>query len=151
MTGDLSYDRIIEESKELERWQYAIAALLWLPTLSAGLNIMSYTFAGFVPSHRCQVPCLDNNTRDTIDLSHLDWYQNIDPAQKLASDCQFYEYVGEEELGAGCEAEMFNSSSITSCSSYVYDKSVFQETLVTKFDLVCSDSWKKGFIGKWRA
>ena len=108
---------------------------------------MSYTFAGFVPSHRCHVPCLDNNTTDTMDLSHLDWYQNIDPDQEMESECQFYEYVGGEER-VGCEVDMFNRSTINSCSSHVYDKSVFQETLVTKFDLVCSDSWKKGFIGR---
>ena len=51
-------------------------------------------------------------------------------------------------VAGGCQADMFNTSSLTHCNSFVFDRSVFQETLVTKFDLVCSDSWKKGFIGK---
>ena len=33
--------------------QYCVAALLWLPTLSAGLNIMSYTFAGQITARIC--------------------------------------------------------------------------------------------------
>lgn len=63
--GGLSYDRIIEECEDLRRWQYLIAGLLWLPTLSGGLNIMSYTFAGFSPPHRCSLPCQDTTTTTT--------------------------------------------------------------------------------------
>ena len=105
---------------------------------------MSYTFAGFVPRHRCSVPCMDQNTTE---LSQLGWYQTIDPDNTLQTECEFYDYLGDTASGSECEADMFNTSSVTTCSSHVFDRSVFQETLVTKFDLVCSDSWKKGFIG----
>ena len=132
--------------------QYLMAALLWLPTLSGGLNIMSYTFAGFSPPHRCSLPCQDNTT---LDLSNQTWYSSLHQHDDLKSGCQFYEYLGggEEEtvVADGCQADMFNTSSLTQCNSFVFDRSVFQETLVTKFDLVCSDSWKKGFIGKTKS
>ena len=65
----MDYDRVIEDNPELRRWQvgvcwwpgdlltpllqYCVAALLWLPTLSAGLNIMSYTFAGQITARIC--------------------------------------------------------------------------------------------------
>ena len=43
--------------------------------------------------------------------------------------------------------EDFDVSDVEDCSKFVYDRSVFRETLVTNFDLVCKDQWKKGFIG----
>ena len=109
---------------------------------------MSYTFAGFSPPHRCSLPCQDDTT---VELANLTWYRSLlQQENNLLSDCQFYEYLGGEETeeSEGCQADMFNTSHLTNCHSYVFDRSVFQETLVTKFELVCSDSWKKGFIGK---
>ena len=108
---------------------------------------MSYTFAGFSPPHRCSLPCQDDTT---VELANLTWYRSLlQQENNLLSDCQFYEYLGGEETeeSEGCQADMFNTSHLTNCHGYVFDRSVFQETLVTKFELVCSDSWKKGFIG----
>ena len=45
--------QVVEQCEGLRGWQYGVAALLWLPTLSAGLNIMAYTFAGYEPHHTC--------------------------------------------------------------------------------------------------
>ena len=112
---------------------------------------MSYTFAGFSPPHRCSLSCQEDTT---VDLSNLTWYDSLRSLHQdddLQAGCQFYEYLGggeETVVADGCQAEMFNTSHLTHCRSFVFDRSVFQETLVTKFNLVCSDSWKKGFIGK---
>ena len=142
----MDYDKLIEDNQELKRWQYCVAGLLWLPTLSAGLNIMSYTFAGFTPPHRCHLPC---EAGDYVKLEDTSWYQSLDTSTtSLDTQCQFYKYLPSEAGEAGgCHARMFNTSEIVSCTSYVYDRSVFQETLVTNFDLVCQEKWKKGFIG----
>ena len=122
-----------------------MAALLWLPTLSAGLNIMSYTFSGYVPLHRCHIPCEDDLSNHTdLDLSDREWYQQLDTSD-LDTQCQFYKYRGTSS--EGCREEDFDVSEIEDCADFVYDKSVFSQTLVTNFDLVCKDRWKKGFIG----
>ena len=127
--------------------QYLVAGLLWLPTLSAGLNIMSYTFAGFTPPHRCHLPCEEEGS-DYVKLEDTAWYRAMDTTS-LNTQCQFYKYTPLEDAGhdGGCHARMFNTSEMAPCTSYAYDRSVFQETLVTQFDLVCSEKWKKGFIG----
>jgi len=141
--ANMDYDRVIEECPELKRWQFAVAALLWLPTLSGGLNIMSYTFAGYAPPHRCVLPCEDNttNTQQTPD-----WFQAV-AEDDLDKECKFYEFKNDSMIDGGCEADMFDKSNIVPCENYVWDRSVFHETLVTEFNLVCSQKWKKGFIG----
>jgi len=139
----MDYDRVIEECPELKRWQFSVAALLWLPTLSGGLNIMAYTFAGYVPKHRCALPCEDNTTRND---ASMDWFEAIADTD-LKTECNSYAFKSDSIIGGGCDVDMFNTSRIVPCESYVYDQSVFRETLVTEYDLVCSEKWKKGLIG----
>ena len=104
---------------------------------------MSYTFAGYVPKHRCSLPCEDNTTRND---ASMDWFEAMDEAD-LNKECNSYALKSDSIIGGGCDVDMFNTSRIVPCESYVYDQSVFRETLVTEYDLVCSEKWKKGFIG----
>ena len=121
-----------------------MAALLWLPTLSAGLNIMSYTFAGFVPDHRCHLPCLED---DDIGLDDKEWFKQLD-TDKLNTRCEFFQFQGSSlNTSEQCSSSMFSDNMTHQCQQYVYDRTIFSETLVTRFDLVCDQSWKKGFIG----
>ena len=104
---------------------------------------MSYTFAGYVPPHRCSLPCEDNTTNTK---QSPDWFQAV-AEDDLDTECKFYEFKSDARIGGGCEADMFVKSSMVSCENYVWDRSVFHETLVTEYNLVCSEKWKKGFIG----
>ena len=103
---------------------------------------MSYTFAAYVPPHRCDLPCQQNDQK----IPNTDWF--ILNTSELNTKCQFYQFMGDKDGSSReCSAEMFNQSRIETCQQYVYDRSIFSETLVSNFDLVCDQSWKKGFIG----
>lgn len=139
----MDYENLIKENPELKRWQYCVAGLLWLPTLSAGLNIMSYTFAGYQPPFRCDISCEE---KSEINLDNKTWYQKLDTS-KINPQCEFFKYNPPDSYEGGCQAEYFSESDVVPCRHFVYDQSIFEETLVTNFDLVCSDTWKKGFVG----
>ena len=112
---------------------------------------MSYTFAGYQPPFRCSIPCEDGNlsTSASISLEDRDWYQQLD-TDSINAQCEFYSYSPGHSDTGGCRADMFNESHVVQCNSYVYDRSIFTETLVTNFDLVCGEKWKKGFIGRFK-
>ncbi len=46
-----------------------------------------------------------------------------------------------------CSADLFDESSPTNCSNFVYDSSEFSETLSTRLDLVCARVGMRHFLG----
>ena len=54
--------------------------------------------------------------------------ENFDP-------CQMYALKDTQTTGS-CDAESFDNATTTDCQSFVYDTSLFPETLTTKLDLV---------------
>ena len=49
--------------------------------------------------------------------------------------CQMYALKDPESTGS-CRAESFDNTTTIDCQSFVYDTSLFPETLTTKLDLV---------------
>ena len=91
---------------------------------------------GYVPPHRCRPDCLDPANSSWAELG-------LEQDLELDSQCHAHP-------GAGCGMEaVTDPAQAQDCHSFVFDRSVFQETLVTRFNLVCNDEWKKGFIGTW--
>ena len=63
--------------------------------------------------------------------------------------CQMYALKDPESTGS-CRAESFDNTTTIDCQSFVYDSSLFPETLTTKLDLVrlLLDISKKVYIKK---
>ena len=48
-----------------------------------------------------------------------------------------YALKNDQTTMGSCTPESFDNTSIVECQSFVYDTSLFSETLATKLDLVC--------------
>ena len=122
--------------------------------IASGLPILIQMFAAFEPRHRCFISNCDNETtsnriQDTfVQYALPNEYgsseifredENFDP-------CRMYEFVNHSTEPA-CSQHSFDNSSILKCNQFVYDDSVFTETLTTKFDLVCDQESKRKFLG----
>ena len=46
-----------------------------------------------------------------------------------------------------CIEQNFNTNKTEVCKSYVYDDTYFDETLTTKFDLVCNNEYYRNLLG----
>ena len=60
--------------------------------------------------------------------------EKFDPCQMYAIN-EEVNWKNSEAFGF-CQSESFDNSTIMACESYVYDRSIFTETLTTSFDLV---------------
>ena len=48
---------------------------------------------------------------------------------------------------SSCTPQHFNTSNIVKCEEYIYDNTFLDETLATKFDLVCDNQYYLSLLG----
>ncbi len=53
---------VLDEVGPFNRFQWGSSLLLWLRSGSAGVAVVVFAFAAFVPAHRCVVPQCENIT-----------------------------------------------------------------------------------------
>ena len=126
--------------------------------MASGLPILIQMFAAFEPRHRCFVPTCDDS-ETTKNIAEAEFVQHAFPKEYGSSEmfredesfdpCRRYELLNET-LGLGqetCSAASFQNATAVKCDAYVYDTSVFTETLTTKFDLVCDNESRRRLLG----
>jgi hypothetical protein len=101
-------------------------------------------FSAYAPRHRCFIPGCDTDWsnspfKNAIDASYTQFalpteHQGTDmfKAAEAFDPCNMFEHTNPYN----CQPESFDNSSIVACESFVYDLSIFPETLTTKWDLV---------------
>ena len=87
----MDYDRILTQLGEFGRWQRRNAALLWLPALAGGINIMIAAYAVMPPrEYRCQNDCDGDNFNFTFPGHNMsDLFPSFDPENKNFDDSPF--------------------------------------------------------------
>ena len=146
-------DYVLEKIVGSGGWGQWIVMLACYPIgLCSGYPLLLHMFAAFEPSHRCFIPQCDNyNSTTQFDAQ---WVADILPtssksneifnAETIVDPCKMYSVI---KPSGRCNAISFNLSSTIQCDSFIYDNSVFQETLTSKFDLICEDDHKHRFLG----
>ena len=154
-TNDIDY--ILENIVGDGGWgQWMILICTFPIGMVSGLPIFIQMFAAFEPRHRCFVPNCDDTLHDNeIQTAFI---QHALPKEYGSSEmfredenfdpCNMFEYVGRDNQTAKtCHPQSFLNSSLIKCDQYIYDTSVFEETLTTKFDLVCDEESKQRLLG----
>ena len=59
----------------------------------------------------------------------------------------FFSSYHADELFCENNITFRGNLSTISCNKYIYDNTYFDETVVTKFDLICDNEYKKSFLG----
>ncbi|GAA6219665.1 solute carrier family 22 member 5-like [Lates japonicus] len=126
-------------------FQRRVFFLLCLTSIPCGYNILSVIFLLASPPHRCHIPAHSNLSQD--------WIQASIPVQQVAgqperSSCSRYELDMVQNLSTsvpGLSPEVLISSlKQEGCKDgWTYSTEYYQSTVVTEFNLVCSDQWKQ--------
>ena len=119
----------------------------------SGLPILIQMFAAFEPRHRCFVQKCEKDSKifnsSVVEYALPTKYgsSEIFREDEKFDPCRMYEFVGNKEEPEACSAQSFNNATVLKCDDFVYDTSVFTETLTTKFDLVCDEESKRRLLG----
>ncbi|XP_023276637.1 solute carrier family 22 member 4-like isoform X1 [Seriola lalandi dorsalis] len=137
-------------------FQRRVFFLLCLTVVPCGYNLLSVIFLLASPPHHCHIPAHSNLSEE--------WIQASIPLQQVAglterSSCSRYELDLVQNLSAmgtrpsldqiqnlsGSGPEVFLSSlKQEGCKDgWIYSTEYYQSTIVTEFNLVCSDQWKQ--------
>ncbi|XP_059089159.1 organic cation transporter protein-like [Tigriopus californicus] len=141
----INLDQVLEDVGPFGAFQKTFYFLLCLPcTLTAFVTLAS-VFTAAIPPHRCFIP--------SCDTPNSTYKQAFDPGDPFATfsipsgnqsggfnSCQMYKVApGTKEV---CQADHFDLVETETCSRWVFDRSVYNSTLATDFDLVCDEAWQ---------
>ena len=120
----------------------------------AGMPVFLYLFAAFIPPHRCRVqPCdrdeprppVANETWTDFAIPKVEVVEGLFSSRGATEECAMFRVLNEQE--GDCAPDNFDRNVTVACQEYVYDSSVFEETLATKLDLVCGGEGLQKLLG----
>ena len=121
------------------KWQWTTVFLLWPIAFASSFPWLLHLFTSYEVKHRCFVPSCDTDfTEYKADFTKFALPMNVEDAKKgelflqaeKYDDCEMF-----ESLDSGCTKESFTNETVP-CQEFVYDRSVFEETLASQFNLV---------------
>ncbi|XP_029647981.1 organic cation transporter protein [Octopus sinensis] len=135
----MKLDDLLTTIGEFGPYQKKINVLVCIPAISAAIQVIIVVFIMAIPNHRCRIPNLSNDTYDIQNDFHQSLINRTIPftvkdGVDVIDKCRIYspsQNISYDEYN-----RPINASSMK-CQSWVYDKSVFESTLVTEMDLVC--------------
>jgi len=142
----IDFDIILAKIGGSGRAQVLLFFIIGYTAVISGFNTMSPVFINFTPDYRCDVPASIVNA--TLDLSESEILQLTTPLKTDGSYDTCHRYVVNEGCTAGAVDELAtcidSSAEPVTCDSYHYDTSVFSETVITEFNLICDDKYLDG-------
>ncbi|XP_067347459.1 solute carrier family 22 member 4-like [Channa argus] len=128
------------------RFQQVVFFLLCASIVPNGFGAFTLVFLTDIPGHRCSVP--------DVNLTE-DWREAIIPVtvvngKQELSRCSRYRMDVVRNLSAlgfvpGRDVNLTDLEQESCVDGWSYSRDIYQSTVVSEFDLVCSDQWKQPF------
>ncbi|XP_074467470.1 organic cation/carnitine transporter 2-like isoform X2 [Sebastes fasciatus] len=138
------YDETTAFLGQWGRFQQVVFFMLCASIVPNGFGAFTLVFVGDVPSHHCGDP--DFNLTE-------DWRKTIIPIKVVdgkqeLSRCSRYRLDVVRNLSAqglipGRDVNLTDLEQESCVDGWSYSKDIYQSTIVSEFDLVCSDEWKQ--------
>ncbi|CAK8674818.1 unnamed protein product [Clavelina lepadiformis] len=138
----VQFEVILEALGQIGPAQIIICLLWSYYNFLGGFNGLATVFIAYTPDVRCNVPPLDNSTvyPNLTEVDILNFTTPYDSASDEYNGCYRYNY--DLNTCDGTLSCVNQSASTINCDNgYHYDRSIFTETVVTEFDLICGDKY----------
>ncbi|XP_026226005.1 solute carrier family 22 member 4-like isoform X2 [Anabas testudineus] len=141
-----NYDDTVAFLGQWGRFQRVVFFLLCASIVPNGFGAFTLVFLTDTPTHHCMVPDV-NLTKD--------WRETIIPTEVVngkqeLSSCSRFRLDVVRNLSArgfvpGRDVNLTDLEQEACVDGWSYSTDVYQSTIVSEFDLVCSDQWKQPF------
>lgn len=136
-----------EQTAFLGAWgpfQKTVFSLLCLSIIPNGFTGLSIVFLGDTPAHHCRIPETLNLTAGWRNASVPRAQPHGDPR---ASRCyrlrlDLVKNYSDGGLLPGLDVNVSEIPREECADGWIYDKEIYSSTIVSEWDLVCSDDWK---------
>ncbi|ESO88972.1 hypothetical protein LOTGIDRAFT_106739 [Lottia gigantea] len=118
----MDFEEIIKALGDFGPYQKRVYFLMCLTSTFTAVQVMATVFTFGVPDHRCSIPGVENDTYNTGSFSSQEYHYN----NSIYRECTITE-----------ASDNTTSTNPNVCHQWVYDKSVFESTIVSDMDLVC--------------
>ncbi|XP_037603940.1 solute carrier family 22 member 5-like isoform X2 [Sebastes umbrosus] len=128
------------------RFQQIVFFLLCASIVPNGFGAFSVVFLTAIPSHHCLVP----EVNLTQDWRNATIPREVVDGKREPSRCSRYRQDVVRNLSAqglipGRDVNLTDLEQEGCVDGWIYSKDIYQSTIVSEFDLVCSDHWKQPF------
>ncbi|XP_036975502.1 solute carrier family 22 member 5-like [Acanthopagrus latus] len=128
------------------RFQQTVFFLLCASVVPNGFGVFFTVFLTDTPSHHCLVPevNLSQAWRDaTIPIEVVDGRQELSSCSRYRLDV--VRNLSAQGLVPGRDVNLTDLEREGCVDGWSYSRDIYQSTIVSEFDLVCSDQWKQPF------
>ncbi|XP_039278061.1 LOW QUALITY PROTEIN: organic cation transporter protein [Nilaparvata lugens] len=126
--GEMAYDDVLEHLGEFGRYQKRIYFLLCLPAISCAFHKLVGVFIQARVPYRCKLSWEPSTSNYGFLRNNMSTYYPMDQLTHTFS---------------GCRVIDLTSNSTSECDSWVYDRTNYESTTLTEWDLVCHKAWWK--------
>ncbi|XP_039276198.1 organic cation transporter protein-like [Nilaparvata lugens] len=126
--GEMAYDDVLEHLGEFGRYQKRIYFLLCLPAISCAFHKLVGVFIQARVPYRCKLSWEPSTSNYGFLRNNMSTYYPMDQLTHTFS---------------GCKVIDLTSNSTSECDSWVYDRTNYESTTLTEWDLVCHKAWWK--------
>jgi len=136
----IDFDVVLNQIGGFGIIQKLLGFIIGYTAILSGFNTMSVVFINYTPDHRCWFPPIDNDNSSTLTQSEI--LELITPKNDDGSYnyCKMYQFNASLCDEVDDLSNCINQSDTTLCNyGHYYDRSIFSETVITEFDLVCDN------------
>ncbi|CAN9501811.1 unnamed protein product [Ophioblennius macclurei] len=140
------YEEITAFLGQWGRFQQEAFFLICLSILTNGLGVFSIVFLADIPTHHCLIPGVnltDDWYRAAIPVEVLDGKQGLSRCSRYRLDV--VRNLSAQGLVPGRDVNLTDLEQEGCVDGWSYSRDIYQSTLVSEFDLVCSEQWKQPF------
>ncbi|XP_045198044.2 organic cation transporter protein-like [Mercenaria mercenaria] len=137
----MKFDEVLSDIGEFGTYQRRLYVLVCLPTINCGIFMLISVFLVGNPAHRCAIPGYINDTyaAKNGDHAHLVLINRTIPTLGSGDDMNYDQCHLLNASNYDNDNRPVNASKYA-CKNWVYDKTDFEETLVSELNLVCDES-----------